>query len=521
MVQARQFRRTHCDSHYAAALFRYERECAIMFKDYSTFVCLDDKHRIKTGEPGYPVAAVERGRKVIMSRNSSFDVADHDFTKFSIVPSVCFFVDIPDSIEESWYRGKTFIGYKDAVFEPSSPQRHITELYSILKSNCQVSNPIVFLYTDGGPDHRLTYINVQLSLISLYLTLDLDFLCACRTAPYHSWKNPVERLMSIVNIGLQSVGMMRKEAPAEIEVLLSKCNNRKQLRKVAEDNADVVSEVADSIAPVKILLSEITRRLELKQLPFGVFHAATEEEISEVWKSLHRIDSALCLKEKCSKSTLKTHSRVKEFIDHCCQVRHYSFCIKKCGAVDCSICKPPRMPSKEFKKVHFIPDPVPKPDDHYQSFQELMAATPLNSIAPLLHRDQAGQIKTLPFVASIQHVCNVGVMVQCEECQMWRLLYSPRKLSAIAVKELNSLLEDFTYTCGASLSDLDLPPMLSSVCVRDIHCHDPVEKLYYSMKYDPICIYCCSTDNLILTSSSTSYPQCEDCKDKPSIHKRT
>ena len=102
MVQARQFRKTHCDSHYAAALFRYEREYAIMFKDYCSFVCLDDKHRIKIGEPEYPGAAVERGRKVIVSRNSSFDVADHDFTKFSIVPSVCFFVDIPDSIEVSW-----------------------------------------------------------------------------------------------------------------------------------------------------------------------------------------------------------------------------------------------------------------------------------------------------------------------------------------------------------------------------------------------------------------------------------
>ena len=54
--------------------------------------------------------------------------------------------------------------------------------------------------------------------------------------------------MSILNIGLQSVGMMRKEASAEIETLLSKCNSMKQLWGLAEDNADVVSEVADSIA---------------------------------------------------------------------------------------------------------------------------------------------------------------------------------------------------------------------------------------------------------------------------------
>ena len=29
---------------------------------------MDDKHRCKVGEPGYPVAAVERGRQVIVSK---------------------------------------------------------------------------------------------------------------------------------------------------------------------------------------------------------------------------------------------------------------------------------------------------------------------------------------------------------------------------------------------------------------------------------------------------------------------
>ena len=62
MVQKRQFRREHMDSHYCAALFRYMREYDIAHKNLSLFVCLDDKHRIKGGEPGYPVAAAERGK---------------------------------------------------------------------------------------------------------------------------------------------------------------------------------------------------------------------------------------------------------------------------------------------------------------------------------------------------------------------------------------------------------------------------------------------------------------------------
>ena len=98
--------------------------------------------------------------------------------------------------------GSVFVGLKNAVFEPSSPYRHACELYQTLQSTT-FNKPILFLYSDGGPDHRLTYFSVKLSLICLFLKLDLDYLCAGRTAPYHSWKNPIECIMSIINLGLQ------------------------------------------------------------------------------------------------------------------------------------------------------------------------------------------------------------------------------------------------------------------------------------------------------------------------------
>ena len=79
-------------------------------------------------------------------------------------------------------------------------------------------------------------------------------------------------------------------------------------------------------------------------------------------------------------------------------------------------------------------------------------------------------------------------MVQYEECAMWWLLYAPRKLSSVARQELKSLLEDYTFSCGAALSDLELPSVLSEVCARDLQCYDPVEKLYYSVHYDPIIV---------------------------------
>ena len=93
-------------------------------------------------------------------------------------------VDIPDDVADSWYCGNVTITLKEAALEPSSPFRHAAELFDLLK---QESKPILFLYSDGGPDHRLTYLSVQISLIALFRSLNLDYLCAARTAPCQSW----------------------------------------------------------------------------------------------------------------------------------------------------------------------------------------------------------------------------------------------------------------------------------------------------------------------------------------------
>ena len=47
--------------------------------------------------------------------------------------------------------------------------------------------------------------------------MNLDRLVALRTAPSNSWANPVERIMSIVNIGLQGVGLMRQKMSDDFE----------------------------------------------------------------------------------------------------------------------------------------------------------------------------------------------------------------------------------------------------------------------------------------------------------------
>ena len=49
-----------------------------------------------------------------------------------------------------------------------------SELNSALANlNLLEGKSVLFLYCDGGPDHRLTYLSVELSLICLYLKNNL------------------------------------------------------------------------------------------------------------------------------------------------------------------------------------------------------------------------------------------------------------------------------------------------------------------------------------------------------------
>ena len=100
--------------------------------------------------------------------NRSFQVADQDFTHFSVILSVALLVDIPDKISGSWYDGDVHVLFKDSAFEPSSPIRYATELYSLLSEKTLIESAL-FVFSDGGPDNRVTSISVKPSMIFLFL----------------------------------------------------------------------------------------------------------------------------------------------------------------------------------------------------------------------------------------------------------------------------------------------------------------------------------------------------------------
>ena len=179
--------------------------------------------------------------------------------------------------------------------------------------------------------------SVKISLIALYLHHDLDYICVARTAPCHSWRNPVERVMSLLNLGLQCVGLMRREMPAQYESAIKNCNSMAEIRK-ASTGPSFVDTVTDSLSPCITLLTDLFSRLKLKGEPVQSFFATSDAEIKEFWSAVLSVDHTLQYDVSYSKANVQGKQHLLDFMSHCCQSRHYSFDILKCRSSACEFC---------------------------------------------------------------------------------------------------------------------------------------------------------------------------------------
>ena len=256
-------------------------------------------------------------------------------------------------------------------------------------------------------------------------------------------EKPIERIMSILNIGLQCVGVMRSKGSEQFELSIGNSNSIKELRNNCFPFKD---EVAKSLKPTVDLLNAIIKRLKLKGEDLDVFDAATESEIESFWEILLQIDSSLTITDTTQKA-IKDKIDLKQFLKHCCVSSHYSFQIKKCQTIECAICKPIKISPEIFSTIHYLPNPVPGADDHYKGFEEVYGESPTDKHRPSI---QSKQRRSIAFSPSQQHVKNVGPLVQCEECEKWRLLFCKHKFKPDELSKLKKTLEEVSYSCGAT-----------------------------------------------------------------------
>ena len=67
MVQQLNIRKYSQDDHYCNSRCKYAREMAIQFKYNASFLSTDGKNKIKVVEVSCVIAAVTRGRKVLVA----------------------------------------------------------------------------------------------------------------------------------------------------------------------------------------------------------------------------------------------------------------------------------------------------------------------------------------------------------------------------------------------------------------------------------------------------------------------
>ncbi|GBB99071.1 hypothetical protein RclHR1_03400023 [Rhizophagus clarus] len=158
----------------------------------------------------------------------------------------------------------------------------------------------------------------------------------------------------------------------EMEKLFSKYNKLEEIQKATKTNLQLKIELKDSIAAIQELLNNRTERLILNENKFTCKSPVISDEIEVFFKVMLAINTTLRI-DKITQIILRKHEELQDFIKTYCQLRTYSFQIKKCDESSCNICKPPRTSFSVFQSLHFLSDPMSSANnsEHYAEFNML------------------------------------------------------------------------------------------------------------------------------------------------------
>ena len=157
------------------------------------FLSADAKCKFSVSKPRFPLAAVARGKNVVVGVNETFKVADQDFSKLSFTPDTYLLHEIPgqenkistlESNEDDntimaktskdWYTGQVYHGIKNMVTEGSTAMRCAAKFGKIISQHSDVFPPKIYAYIEGGPERKVDNLPAQKSYISIFLIHDID-----------------------------------------------------------------------------------------------------------------------------------------------------------------------------------------------------------------------------------------------------------------------------------------------------------------------------------------------------------
>ncbi|WAR31111.1 hypothetical protein MAR_033653 [Mya arenaria] len=252
--------------------FQYLKEFCVKFRDNSIFLCMDDKAIVPVGEPGISISTGVRGHNNVLAPaegHARLTCTDHDFHVGGLVPYGVLATDIPVGPRDSLFNG-TIQNTKYLAHQNHFAMR-LGEVLSILRQNISQNDvdlevPVLCFYTEGGPDHRVTYDTVNLSLVTL-------------TAPNHSWTNPAERCMSILNLELQHVALDRGEMEEKIEKMLRNKSSLSAVQNQARLSDGLKDGFTKGIEPVFTKVNKRFAKMSLKSNTIVRHNGAKDDDM--------------------------------------------------------------------------------------------------------------------------------------------------------------------------------------------------------------------------------------------------
>ena len=165
------------------------------------------------------------------------------------------------------------------VSEGSTAMQCAVELGELMIEQFETISLYLYIYSDVGPERKIDNLSVQKSYIALFLLHNFEEILIARMAANFSYRNPVERVHAIANLGLQSVGLMRKAMPQNMENVIRNSNSNVEIRKLYSKNNDLEIELKKSLDQPKKLIEDVFKELSLKGKKIEIFQAATQDKI--------------------------------------------------------------------------------------------------------------------------------------------------------------------------------------------------------------------------------------------------
>ena len=550
-IQKRTLRCDHPDAHYGNALQRYAREFALRLGNSKCiFISADDKARVEIGPPGVYHQSGVRNRRVPTVASEELNASDHDFDGSSITPSVYLIHDLDEGKEGNWHRGDVYVGLKDSVFQRSTSLRHAEELIRLVSPVIKPTQTVMMVLTDGGPDRNLERASIEASWLAVARELDLDGLIVMRTVPKLSWRNPVERVMSVLNLGLQNLAISRPAMPDNFEEKMTRCNSMAQIRELASTDG-LQDAFMKSIGEVKGQIEERFKRLRWSGREIRVYAAGERKDMDDVSKLFTDLDVDHFKERSVGIENLKKQdivgSRMVTSIianhvsrsAYCWQFWKKQYC--ECEACAADYIGPLRMDEEEFAALHKLPLPVPRvsvdEELQYKKFDEVFGSEPDAS-----HRPGTGKVRGRKGTAkkggpgvgqrcsrrsNVYSQTSVRGFVTCGLCNKQRCIYAlDRGFSRNACRKmkLDAELETMDYTCGGELFE-EGNTFANKLCVKEeLCCSSDMESQFFLCNVAGrnlnVCSICGMDETTLVEPPSellelhcSAFPICQTCVD--------